>query len=744
MYISKHIKTIKFGCWFYCLSVCFIACKPSVVPIATFESGDYTGWIVNGDAFGLVPSAGALDRQNVVSGYDGIYLVNSFHGGDDTRGEMLSPEFVIERDYINFLLGGGMGAGVFIALEVGGKRVFETRPIVESEMLQWYSWNVEDFCGQRAVIRIADNQCGSWGHILVDQIEMGNRAKSDFLFDYEVVVDITKPYVLIPVEDNVPELKVAVCHEDKKLMEDMFIRMAQTKIDYWIPINVERYMGQRIIFRCNHIKRSSVGYKQIKQSSTFSPASSEPYRPAYHFTPPYGWMNDPNGMVYSNGKWHLFYQYNPYGAMWGNMHWGHAVSEDLLHWEHLPVALAPDSLGSIFSGSAVIDENNTASFGENAMVAVYTSAGRWQTQSLAYSLDDGRTFAKYAGNPVLADSTCVDFRDPKVFWHAASGKWIMSLAKSQTITFYASRNLTDWEKLSSFGEGIGEHGGVWKCPDLFPMKTDDGQGKWVLLVSINPGGPNGGSATQYFIGDFDGKEFKADNLPYPLWIDYGRDNYAGVTWNNVPDGRRVFIGWMSNWDYANQVPTTCFRNGMTLPRELSLKHNGKNFVLSSCPVAECLALRGKPAVYPTQRIEHDDMAIDELLQDNDGCFEVEMVIKPNGASVFGFGFTNNKGDYLNYMFDKTRQILSVNRQEAGLAHFSDKFACISEAPLPDAEEYAVRLLFDKASTELFVNEGEVVVTSLVFPRDVFNRMTFFSPDSNWTVKDLRVYRLGLD
>ena len=258
-----------------------------------------------------------------------------------------------------------------------------------------------------------------------------------------------------------------------------------------------------------------------------------------------------------------------------------------MHWKHLPVAISPDGLGTIFSGSAVVDKDNTAGFGKNAIIAFYTSAGEQQAQSIAYSLDNGRTFTKYNHNPVIANPNIQDFRDPKVFWYAPEKKWIMSLATSQTITFYASKNLKQWEKLSEFGENIGAHTGVWECPDLFPLSYK-GETKWILFVSINPGGPNGGNATQYFIGNFDGTTFTPDPLPYPLWIDYGRDNYAGVTWSNIPesDGRRIFLGWMNNWDYGNMVPTQNFRSAMTLPRELRLADNGEHLVVASFPIKE--------------------------------------------------------------------------------------------------------------------------------------------------------------
>ncbi|MBL0882935.1 MAG: glycoside hydrolase family 32 protein, partial [Chitinophagaceae bacterium] len=329
---------------------------------------------------------------------------------------------------------------------------------------------------------------------------------------------------------------------------------------------------------------------QEKKSMT----EEELYRPDIHFTPPKAWMNDPNGMVYYKGVYHLFYQHNPDSSVWGPMHWGHATSKDLIEWQHEPIALFPDSIGTIFSGSAVVDSNNTAGFakpGETALVAIYTQhntegerAGGldFQTQSLAYSVDDGKTWIKYVENPVIKNPGIKDFRDPKVIWLASQQKWVMSLAAQNKILFYSSKDLKNWTAESSFGENTGAHGGVWECPDLFPMQYD-GKTIWVLIVNLNPGAPNKGSGTQYFLGDFDGHHFK----PFTnqtLWLDYGPDNYAGVTWSNTGD-QKILIGWMSNWMYANQVPTTVWRSAMTIPRELKLMKLGEEWRLTSLPVS---------------------------------------------------------------------------------------------------------------------------------------------------------------
>ena len=434
-------------------------------------------------------------------------------------------------------------------------------------------------------------------------------------------------------------------------------------------------------------------------------------------------MNDPNGMVYHNGEYHLFYQYNPYGARWGNMHWGHAISEDMIHWRHLPVAIAPDELGAIFSGSAVVDKHNTAGFGKGAIVAFYTSAGQQQTQSIAYSLDNGRTFTKYAHNPVIPNPGIEDFRDPKVFWYAPQNKWIMSLATSQTITFYTSKNLKQWEKLSEFGENIGAHTGVWECPDLFPL-VYEGKTKWVLFVSINPGGPNGGNDTQYFIGDFDGTTFTPDPLPYPLWIDYGRDNYAGVTWSNIPesDGRRLFLGWMNNWDYGNVVPTHNFRSAMTLPRELQLAHNGEHLVVASFPVKEVGEEREGASII-MDKLTEDTLHIGSDYYNNG--YVLSFTIKPNGLSIFDFTLQNNKGEKIIYTFDTDKKTFIVDRTQSGLSDFSSNFATpLIKAPLTKKDSYTIHIWVDKASTEVFVNGGELAQTNIAFPTEPYNQLKF--------------------
>ena len=469
----------------------------------------------------------------------------------------------------------------------------------------------------------------------------------------------------------------------------------------------------------------------------------EPYRPQFHFSPPSHWMNDPNGMVYHDGEYHLFYQHYPDSTVWGPMHWGHAVSEDLVHWEHLPIALYPDSLGYIFSGSAVVDKGNTSGLGtdgQDPLVAIYTyhdaeaeSAGRddHQTQAIAYSNDNGRTWTKYAGNPVIPNEEPIrDFRDPKVSWDADRDRWVMALAAQDRIMFWASENLIDWTYLSDFGQQLGGHGGVWECPDLFPLTVEGtDEEKYVLLVSINPGGPNGGSATQYFVGDFDGTTFTPDPSFLPdvqngegVYIDYGRDNYAGVTFANIPaeDGRRIFIGWMSNWLYGQQVPTESWRSAMTVPRTLSLQRLPAGYRLLSTPVEELHKLR---------RGAGEKLSEQSSLNAANGTQELEIAFVPGeGASEpCGILLENEQGESYRIGYDPgTREFFS-DRQKSGDHAFSDQFAGnMARAPRPaTSDTVRLHLLVDVASAELFADGGATVMTEIFFPSEPFNRISIF-------------------
>jgi fructan beta-fructosidase len=477
------------------------------------------------------------------------------------------------------------------------------------------------------------------------------------------------------------------------------------------------------------------------------PAYREKYRPQFHFSPPANWMNDPNGMVYYKGEYHLFYQYYPDSTIWGPMHWGHAVSTDLIHWQNLPVALYPDSLGYIFSGSVVFDENNTTGFqqnDENPLVAIFTyhnargekdGRNNFQTQGMAYSIDKGRTWKKYANNPVLKNPGNKDFRDPKVSWHEASGYWVMTLAVGNKIQFYHSKNLKEWELTDEFGTTEGSHGGVWECPDLFPMQTGkEGKTKWVLLVSIGSGAPNGGSGTQYFVGDFDGNTFKNDNNPSTvLWIDYGCDNYAGVTWSNTQN-RRIFLGWMSNWQYAQLVPTQPWRSAMTLPRELFLKESGKGLRLYAEPVKESGSLRRKRYEIAGTGKTASYLGLNEI--------ELSFDLQQTTASDMGIECSNSKNEKIKIGFDKTANQFYIDRINAGVSMFAKEFAGKHTAPrVAESRILKLHIFIDRSSVELFADDGSVVMTELFFPSEDYTNIRLYGQNGSNLLNGAHIFEL---
>jgi fructan beta-fructosidase len=459
----------------------------------------------------------------------------------------------------------------------------------------------------------------------------------------------------------------------------------------------------------------------------------EQYRPQIHFSPKEKWTNDPNGMVYYNGTYHLFFQYYPDSTVWGPMHWGHATSTDLIHWQEQPIALYPDNLGYIFSGSAVVDKNNTSGFGKNGkepLVAIFThhdpageKAGRndFQNQSLAYSLDEGKTWTKYSGNPVLKNPGITDFRDPKVMWYEPQKKWIMTLAAKDHIAFYSSGDLKNWTQESEFGKEIGAHGGVWECPDLFEL-GDNGKKVWVLIVNLNPGGPNGGSATQYFLGDFNGKIFTPSDTT-TRWLDYGPDEYAGITWSNTGD-RKIFLGWMSNWLYANVVPTVKWRNAMTIPRDLKLKHAGNNSYVASEPVAEINKIQGKP-------ISVEDISVEKSFDLSQKVGNIALPCRINLSlekpTDFSLIMSNDSNEKVVIGYDKKQNQYFVDRTNSGKVNFQKNFAAKHVAPrLIESDKMNMSLIVDVSSVELFADDGLSVMTEIFFPSKQYNQISIQS------------------
>lgn len=560
-----------------------------------------------------------------------------------------------------------------------------------------------------------------------------------------VSLNVAKKFLLLPVQENAPECKIGIINNNKSEGVLMNVRLAREKVDYYVPYDISAYVGQDISIDIQGMPSSSLCWKEIKLSDTFDTSNRETYRPVYHHTPVYGWMNDPNGMFYKDGVYHLYFQYNPYGSMWGNMTWGHSTSTDLTHWTYEGTAIVPDAWGAIFSGSCVVDKDNTAGFGKGAVVAFYTSAkstpwGDIQSQSMAYSLDNGKTFIKYEHNPILT-STERDFRDPKVFWYAPGKHWVMMLAVGQEMQIYSSGNLKEWKKESSFGAMQGAHGGVWECPDLVEVAVEGSkEKKWVLICNLNPGGPFGGSAAQYFVGSFDGKKFVNESPTQTKWLDWGKDNYATVTWSNAPAGRCIALGWMSNWQYANNVPTTQYRSANTLARDLTLYRVGGELYLKSKPSPEIKKARAEEKKISTFEVK-GNYEVASLLADNKGAYEIEMTIENKGTSKIDFSLMNEKGEKVAMYYDVVRKQFVMDRSASGVVGFSRDFPAVTVAPVRNTDQIHLRLFIDRSSVEAFGEEGEYVMTNLVFPAEPYNRMVFSSDKGSYIVKSMNVYRL---
>lgn len=588
--------------------------------------------------------------------------------------------------------------------------------------------------------------------------------------DTLTVVHVSAPgkYLLLPIQESSNEGKVKLETGSPADMA-MDVRLAVDSIEYYVPFEVPQGGDATVSIR--KVAADAVCWEHIQLTDTFDTSNTDYYRPVYHHTPLYGWMNDPNGMVYKDGEYHLYFQYNPYGSKWGNMHWGHSVSTDLIHWNHLKPAIARDTLGHIFSGSTVVDKNNTAGYGDNALIALYTSASdeHGQIQCMAYSTDDGRTYTKYEKNPVLLPFDGLkDFRDPKVFWYEPDKKWVMIVSADKEMRFYASQNLKDWEYMSAFGKGYGAQPNQFECPDFIqlPVDGDKNKMKWVMLVNINPGCMFGGSATEYFVGDFDGKEFTCDTKPETVkWLDYGKDHYAAVCISNTGE-RIISIPWMSNWQYANVTPIRQYRGANGLPRELSLYTKDGQIYVAADVVKEVEALRKDTRSFDPITVK-DEYKIDEIVPQTDGAYELEMDITPNISGVAGFDLMNAKGEVAKIYLDMKSGKLVMDRTASGLVAFGEKsephaketddhrktmsvnyqndFALGTWAPLSlcEGKTYHLNVFVDKCSVEIFVDGGRIAMTNLVFPTEPYNMLRFYTESGEAQVSNLKIYKLGL-
>lgn len=534
--------------------------------------------------------------------------------------------------------------------------------------------------------------------------------KPQLLSDSHVMLHVSadKQFLLLPVEESEDVSHIRVI-SDNQVVKELNVRLAANKVEYYVPLSLQYGQEASVLLDIN-VNRSGASasaskmatsdmtcWKLMRTANTFDMTNRERFRPVYHHTPAYGWMNDPNGLFYKDGVWNLYYQHNPFGSTWENMTWGHATSTDLVHWTFEGEAIEPDALGTIFSGSAVVDKNNTAGLGAGTILAYYTSAGQSQTQSMAFSTDNGKTFTKYADNPVLT-SDIPDFRDPHIIWHEATKRWILIVSEKQHMKLFSSKNLRDWTFESDFGDGYGCHTGVWECPDLLDM----GNGHWILVCNINPGGPFGGSATQYFTGSFDGHLFTCDSDPkVTKWMDWGKDHYATVTFNNAPDGRHVALPWMSNWQYAAQVPTKQYRSANGIARDLGyFEYNGQGYVSvkPSPEILNAFAKKAQKSLTPA-------------------CM-VEVQLKNNATITL----SNSKGEQVTMTYSAKDEAFTMDRTKSGDTSFSNDFPAVTKAPTLGKIK-TLQIFIDKSSIEAFDADGKMAMSNIVFPSEPYSRLT---------------------
>lgn len=596
------------------------------------------------------------------------------------------------------------------------------------------------------------------------------------------VISVQNPakYLLLPIQEEQDEAQVLLSTGSK---DDtwMDVRLAQNGTDYYVPFALGN--GKTSTVKILGLKKNALAINLMQLSDTFDTTNTDYYRPSYHFTPLYGWMNDPNGMVYKDGEYHLYFQYNPYGSKWGNMHWGHAVSRDLIHWEHLDPAIARDPVGHIFSGSSVVDKKNTAGFGKDAIIAIYTnnSVNHDEVQCIAYSNDNGRTFTKYEGNPVLTPFDGLkDFRDPKVFWYEKDKCWFMIVSADKETRFYKSKNLKKWDYVSAFGKGLGQQPCQYECPDFFqlPVNGDEKNKKWVMTMNINPGCWFGGSATEYFVGDFDGKNFTCPDANEVKWLDWGKDHYATVTFSNT--GSRVLaITWMSNWQYANLTPFKQNRGANGLPRELKLYEKNGKYYISEDVAPEALALRKSTKELGSQTVE-GEKAFAGATSGMEGAFEIEADVTADANGIAGIELYNNKRERTLIYIDMKEGKVVMDRTESGLTDFGkqsvphdielawDKqraaegkqpariensinykndFALATWAPLSLCQEgkktFHLDIFADKSSIELFVDGGRIAMTNLVFPVAPYENVKLYSKGGKAEFQNMKIHTLGL-
>lgn len=673
--------------------------------LADFEGKDYGAWKTTGTAFGPGPARGTLPNQMPVTGFKGKGLVNSFYGGDQSTGTLTSPPFTIERDCINFLVGGGKHPGkTCVNLLIDGKVVrtatgSNDRP-GGSEHLDWHTWDVKEFTGKSAVIRIVDDRTGGWGHINVDHIVQGDRKLQSQPAARDLTVN--RRYLHLPVKNGAAKRRLSFTVEGRTARE-FEIELADDVPDFWVFSDVTAFKGRKLHIAVSALPADSKGLSAITQGDEIRDADKlykEKHRPQFHFTSRRGWLNDPNGLVYHKGEYHLFYQHNPYGWNWGNMHWGHAVSKDLVHWRELPIALYPQRFGDwCFSGSAIGDSPNTSGFKTapgGVLVAAYTSTGRGEC--IVSSNDRGRTWSEYAGNPVVKHAG----RDPKLLWYAPTRSWVMAVydetGGKQAIAFYTSRDLKAWT-LQSRIEGF------YECPELFELPVDGKEKatKWVLFAGDG----------KYLLGKFDGKAFTRGSGKHQLW--HG-NFYASQTFNDVPGGRRIQVGWGSGITF----PGMPFNQQMCFPCELTLRTTPEGVRLFAEPVREIERLRGKQGFWEGETIlATGETNVPGLSGD---LFDISAEFETSGAEAFGLVIRGTP-----IVYDVKKQTLSCGKVSAALK--------------PAGGKVRLRLLVDRGSIEVFGNDGRVALSVGVIAPEGNKAVTVFSRGGKTRLRSLRPFAL---
>jgi fructan beta-fructosidase len=697
------LRTLCVGCLLL-LAGPLAAAEREDILVADFEGDDYGAWKATGEAFGRGPARGTLPNQMPVSGFRGKGLVNSFNGGDATTGTLTSPPFKVERKYLNFLVGGGKHPGqTCVILLVGGKVVrTATGPNDQaggSERLDWHTWDVGEYAGKEAVIEIVDSHTGGWGHVNVDHIVQGDKRLQAEPAGREVAVKAR--YLHLPVKTGGAKMKMRLM-SDGKVLREFEIELSDGEPTLWAFADVGAFKGQTLRVEVDALPPESRALEAIGQGDGIKgadPLYGEKHRPQFHFTSRRGWLNDPNGLVYYKGEYHLFYQHNPYGWAWGNMHWGHAVSKDLVRWKELPIALYPQRFGDwAFSGSAVVDRDNTSgmkSGDEDVLAAAYTSTGRGEC--IVFSNDRGRTWAEHKGNPVVKHAG----RDPKLLWHAPSKRWAMAVYHEadgkQWIAFHSSADLKAWQYHSRIE-------GFFECPDLFelPVEGEKDARKWVLYAADG----------KYVLGDFDGKTFTKESGKHQVW--HG-NFYAAQTFSDVPDGRRIQVGWGQGIEF----PGMPFNQQMTVPVVLTLRPTPDGVRMFAEPVKELETLRGKKHAWADRALKPGEDLLKGVTGD---LFDIVADLEVGDAEAVGFTVRG-----VPVLYDAKKQELQVHKHRAPLK--------------PIDGRVRLRLLIDRGSIEAFGNGGRVAVSAGVIPADDNKTLQTVVRGGSARVRSLEVYEM---